>query len=338
MRKYQIVFNGIALLLMLALLAPLAGCGGKAEAVPTPTATIAALSGEVLVQVEGLDNWIAAVLGMKLNQGDRIKTGADGAAEVVLFEGSVVEVGEKSEILLSEMSITGPNGTTSINLQQSIGHSINRVKKLVNSASSYEVETPAGTAVVRGTIFKAYVEENGYTVIYSEEGDIWFAAGGVTVVVGAGKQSGAMPGGTPSEPSLIQIENAEICSDVIGDRDYTVQPDAIFNAGDTVWIYFEAYHLDWNYSGGTYEVWYRADNVDVYAPDGELYMTAASPFVFHGAGLDEIPEYLWGALYIDLPSSSPEGQYKVEILFVDMLSDLTDSITVHFTAASSEGS
>jgi hypothetical protein len=212
------------------------------------------------------------------------------------------------------------------------------VKKLVNSASSYEVDTPAGTAVVRGTIFKAYVEDNGYTVIASEEGDIWFAAGGVTVVVGKGRQSGAMPGDTPSEPGIIQIENIEICSDVLGDRDYTVKPDGIFNVGDTVWIYFEAFHLDWNYSSGTYEVWYRADNVDVYAPDGELYMTVTSPFDFHQTGLDKVPDYLWGALYIDLPSSSPGGQYKVELLFSDVLSDLADAITVYFTVSSSEGS
>jgi hypothetical protein len=338
MRKNQTVFSGIVFLAILALLTPLIGCGGKAEAVPTPTATVSSLSGEVLVQEEGSADWIAAALGMKLNGGDRIKTGDNGTAEIIFFEGSLIEIGEKSEILISELSITGSDGTTTITLQQSIGHSINRVKKLVNSSSSYEVDTPAGTAVVRGTIFKTYVEDNGYTVIASEEGDIWFSAGGVTVVVGTGKQSGAMPGGTPSAPGIIQIENVEICSEVLGDRDYTVKPDAIFDVGDTVWIYFEAYDLGWNYSGGTYEVWYRADNVDVYNPDGELYMTAASPFVFHGTGLDKLPDYLWGALYIDLPASSPEGQYKVELLFSDVLSDLTDSITVYFTVASSGGS
>ena len=84
------------------------------------------------------------------------------------------------------MAVAPHTGSTSIHLKQLVGHTVNRVQKLVDSASEYEVETPAGSAVVRGTAFKSYVRDDGYTVIYCDEGSVWFSAGGVTVVLAQG--------------------------------------------------------------------------------------------------------------------------------------------------------
>jgi len=47
--------------------------------------------------------------------------------------------------------------------------------------------------------------------------------------------------------------------------------------------------------------------------------------------LDIAPDYLWGALYIDLLPGAPAGQYKAELAFEDVLSGETDSITVYFS-------
>ena len=120
------------------------------------------------------------------------------------------------------------------------------------------------------------------------------------MTVNAGEWSSAMPEGTPSTPSAFQIGNVKICSDVRGDRDYTIRPDAVFAPGERAWIYFEASDLSWNASNSTYEVWYRVTDVKVYGPDGGLYMSGASPVDFHRTQLDTVPNYLWGALYVDL--------------------------------------
>ena len=146
-----------------------------------------------------------------------------------------------------------------------------------------------------------------------------------------GEQSSAMPGGTPSQPSVFHIGNVNICSDVRGDRDYTIRPDAAFDPGERAWIYFEASSLEWNASNGTYEVWYRVTDVKVYGPDAQLYMSGISPVDFHRTQLDTVPNYLWGALYIDLLPGAPAGQYKAELAFEDVLSGETDSITVYFS-------
>ena len=143
-----------------------------------------------------------------------------------------------------------------------------------------------------------------------------------------------MPGGTPSTPSAFQIGNVNICSDVRGDRDYTIRPDAAFNPGERAWIYFEAFSLEWNPSNSTYEVWYRVTDVKVYGPDGGLYMSGTSPVDFHRTQLDTVPNYLWGALYVDLLPGAPSGYYRAELAFQDVLSGDTDSITVYFSVSS----
>ncbi len=110
-----------------------------------------------MVQKQGSTTWIQAVSGMKLYESDSLKTGGNSTTEIVFFEGSVAEVAADSEVLLDEMAVAPHTGSTSIHLKQFVGHTVNRVQKLVDSGSEYEVETPAGSAVVRGTAFKSYV-------------------------------------------------------------------------------------------------------------------------------------------------------------------------------------
>jgi len=335
MRKHRKLIVSIGSLLAVAIIVALViVLLGNRGATPAPFATVSSPIGEVLVQKQDSTIWIQALSGMKLYEGDHLKTGGNSTTEVVFFEGSVTEVGADSEILLSEMTIAPNTGSTSIHINQLVGHTVNRVQKLIDSASDYEVETPAGSAVVRGTAFKSYVGPDGFTIIYCNEGTVWFTAGGVTVTVNAGEWSSAMPGGTPSTPSAFHIENMAICSDVRGDRDYTIRPDAVFAPGERVWIYFEASSLEWNASNGTYEVWYRITNVKVYDPNGDLYLSETGSVDFQRTQLDTVPIYLWGALYVDPMPGGPAGQYKVDLAFQDVLSGETDSITVYFSVSS----
>ena len=213
MTKSQVAFRWIALLLALMLLVPLASCGGQGGVTPTPTtaltptpgniaspSTISSPSGEVLVQKSGSTTWVAATAGMELKAGDRLKTGSDGAVLLLFFEGSTMEVKADTEILINKLSLAAGTGTTTISLQQVVGNTVNRVQKLVDSESKYEVETPAASAVVRGTIFTVIVEGDGFTIVESDEGDVWLIAGGVAKLIKAGNHSSAGVGGIPSDP------------------------------------------------------------------------------------------------------------------------------------------
>jgi len=213
-------FKWVTLVLALILLVSLVSCGGQGAVTPTPTATltpavtptptpatnsppstISSLSGEVLLQEQGSTTWVQAVAGMKLEAGDYLKTGGNGTAVLLFFEGSTMEVQADTEILINELSLATGTGSTTIGLKQLLGSTVNRVQKLVDSESKYEVDTPAASAAVRGTIFKLLVEIDGNTTLNSDEGDVWFTASGVTVLVSTGMQSFACVGCPPSKPS-----------------------------------------------------------------------------------------------------------------------------------------
>jgi hypothetical protein len=296
-----------------------------------PFATISSPSGEVMVQRSNNEpgNFIPASAGMKVEMGDRVKTGEGSSALIIFFDGSVMELGANSDINIEELNLAQGTGSTTVRLKQLFGNTVNRVQKLVDSSSTYEVETPAGVAVVRGTTFNLEVEQSGYTVLSTDQGFVWFTAGGVTVLVGPGMQTSASPGGTPS--ASLQIDNVEVCSDIRGERDYTVQPGAAFERESKVWIYFEVFGLSALATGETYEVWFRVTEARVYDPNGALYLSGKDLKDYQQTKLEEIPEYSWGTLSFELLPSVSSGQYRLETEIKDIISGETDSFTANFS-------
>jgi prepilin-type processing-associated H-X9-DG protein len=189
----------MALELILALLIPLVGCGGGGPAVPCK---ISSVTGAVQVLKNGSTNPVNATNGMELGVGDTITTGNNGSANLTFFDGSVMEIKANSQILVNELS-TASTGSTAVSLKETVGSTINRIGKLVDSSSKYEVDTPAAVAVVRGTVFDLLVQQNGDTTVKAEQDSVSFTASGVTVTVNQGFQSSASVGGTPSTPSAI---------------------------------------------------------------------------------------------------------------------------------------
>jgi hypothetical protein len=145
---------------------------------------------------------------MKIGTGDSLKTGEDGYVLITFFDGSVMEVEADTEISVEELS-EASGGSTTVRINQVIGNTLNRVENLVDSSSKYEVETLAGSAVVRGTIFSMAVDRDRgviHTCVNtSREEDeinhfIDFSNLGKTVNVNEGKTSCCWEGGVPGNP------------------------------------------------------------------------------------------------------------------------------------------
>ena len=223
--KYANAFKWLSVILVIAAMIPAIGCGKKEaqEPTPTPTAiptattpaeptgetgTLSSLSGDVQVLRHGVAAWIAAASGMKLGTGDGLKTGGDGYVLITFFDGSVMEVKADSEISVEELS-KASGGSTIVRISQVLGNTVNRVENLVDSSSTYEVETLAGSAVVRGTIYSIHVDKYGeltHTCCNTsdeednEQHNVDFSGGGVTVKVPEGMTSCCWEGGVPGSP------------------------------------------------------------------------------------------------------------------------------------------
>jgi hypothetical protein len=243
----------MAIALILALLIPLIGCGGGGPAVPCK---ISSVSGTVQVLKNGSTNPVNATNGMELAVGDTITTGSNGSATLTFFDGSVMEIKANSEILVNELT-TLSTGSTVVSLKEQVGNTINRIGKLVDSSSKYEVDTPAAVAVVRGTVFDLLVLQNGTTTVKAEQDSVSFSASGVTVTVNQGFQSSAVVGGKPSTPLAITTvtptatatsTSGQTLADVYG-KGYKgdVKYDVFLTAGGmSQQLLYKTYYKGWN--------------------------------------------------------------------------------------------
>jgi ferric-dicitrate binding protein FerR (iron transport regulator) len=145
---------GAELLLISALV--LAVCGPAMA--QTAAGSFQSASGQVQIQRSG-GATIGAAAGVGVNVGDRIVTGPNGHAVIVLNDQSRLEVGPGSSITLDQFTITGGANSTRVSLFSGV------LRSLVNAGSGgahadYQVHTPNAVAAVRGTRFDTAYTEN----------------------------------------------------------------------------------------------------------------------------------------------------------------------------------
>lgn len=121
-----------------------------------PKIVLAEINGEVLV------NGQTAEVGMVLKESDKIVTAEGSSAEVSLYEGSVLRIGESSELDLSTVK------RDEIGVNQLSGRTWSRIVKL-SGIKNYFVKTPDAVATVRGTAFDVKLVD-GQTYISSADG------------------------------------------------------------------------------------------------------------------------------------------------------------------------
>jgi ferric-dicitrate binding protein FerR (iron transport regulator) len=124
----------------------------------TAAGSFESVSGQVQIQ-RGGGATIGAASGVGVNVNDRIVTGPNGHAVILLNDQSRLELGPASTLTLDQFTITGGTNTTRVSLFSGV------LRSLVNGASGaqhadYQVHTPNAVAAVRGTRFDTAYTEN----------------------------------------------------------------------------------------------------------------------------------------------------------------------------------
>lgn len=148
-----------------------------------------------------------------LQQGDSIKTSATGRALINFFDGSSTQLEPDTVITVDELSLTKA-GSTTVQFTQHVGKTWSRVAKLVDTKSSFNIQTAAAVAVIRGTLIAIDVQEGDGNTQVTEvkvfEGLSDVVAKGKTVQVGSGKQTTVNQGQQPGAPVVVPPPPAEL--------------------------------------------------------------------------------------------------------------------------------
>lgn len=138
------------------------------------------------------------------------------------------------------------------------------------------------------------------------------------------------PGTTPTVTTL-GIRNAKLCSDIGEDGDYTVQPDATFDRGDDVGLYFEVPGITIKGVDGKFEVWAKFTECTLYDPSGDMILRMVNVLDYHDATLDEAPNFIWFYAFYESTQDDVAGQHRFEFMVTDELSGATGTGSATFT-------
>ena len=139
------------------------------------TARIYDYSNEVTVTRGKSD--LKAFKGMRLKEGDTIKTGKNSNAYIEIDSDKVVKLDSSTIVTISNMNGTDKDGN--INISLTSGKIYNDIKKKLTKNSTYKVRTPNAVMGVRGTTFvvdmKTLKDDSSKTILTVFDGTVAFA-------------------------------------------------------------------------------------------------------------------------------------------------------------------
>jgi DNA-binding NarL/FixJ family response regulator len=191
----------VAVALVIALLLFLSGIGAilnQAMRIET-RGELTIFEGNVQLRHAGGDFAVAAS-GARVTQGDTVRTLAGSHAVLTFFDRSIVVFEPGTEVTIAELA---PLNVVSMQLllRQATGKTWHVIDHPLPSGARYVVETPTGTASVRGTAFQVAVTNDRSTEITTTEGVVaTTGTGGATVNVSAGQATTVGASKTPASP------------------------------------------------------------------------------------------------------------------------------------------
>ncbi len=137
-------------------------------------ATLEVLTGTVEVKRVNTANWIAINIEAIVGVGDTIRTGDTGQARITFFsDGVETDILPSSEFMIDTFTGgTEPEDDFTLEVSVLVGQTVQRLGRVLDASSSYEVNTPGMTLAARGTEFTIRVEDSGRAGMLVSEGNV----------------------------------------------------------------------------------------------------------------------------------------------------------------------
>jgi riboflavin synthase alpha subunit len=164
------------------------------------SAVVAEVRGIVELQTDA-GQWRSVSNGQALSAGQQLRTRDLSGAALRFYDGSQTQLGPATEVVIEELNAP-TSGPRTILLTQLSGSTDHQVAHSGDPASRYEVHTPNGDSLARGTRFHVSVSPALVTRVDVAEGIVAVINADVTVQVTAGQVTTISPGAPPAPPSF----------------------------------------------------------------------------------------------------------------------------------------
>jgi ferric-dicitrate binding protein FerR (iron transport regulator) len=158
-------------------------------------ARLVELKGLVQTRPEDETQWEPAHLNQLLWHKHRLRTGTESSARLRFFDVSTVDLEEETEVSVAQVAKRRGGNRIDVVLKVWLGKTAVRAVRFVDPSSTFRVDTPTASTVVRGARFTMQVDEDGTTQIDVEEGSAEVQINGDVVVLVMGERMTLDPNG-----------------------------------------------------------------------------------------------------------------------------------------------
>jgi tetratricopeptide (TPR) repeat protein len=173
-----------------------------------------AIQGQVTVRRGSDKSWEPAQVGQPLGAGDAVRTGPASSASILCVDESQIKLNENTIVILKSIApsprlqpVTPAKGQPppASHYEVPEGEIWLRNK---HEKFRFELETPAVTAIIRGTELNIRVQRNGATSVILLDGNVCIANPQGEVCLRPGEEGYAVPGQKPTKQVLVQPTDA----------------------------------------------------------------------------------------------------------------------------------
>jgi hypothetical protein len=208
-----------------------AGClAAPVEAQPTGTTEVLLARAPADVTPRGETAARPVVKGARLSEGDRVRTGRGGAVEMRMADGSLVRLGELSDLEIERMEVdaAGAPSTSRFNLvsgQTRAWVARQLIAKVAAGRGGLAVGTPTAVAAVRQTDFAVSHDPGAVTRVFTFEGAVETASrAGGTVFCTRNRWTQVPPGQAPGSCAIIPLRDKRVLLKDLAIESATVGP------------------------------------------------------------------------------------------------------------------